>query len=83
MNSTAAAATSSGGSSEIARRAGRVSSSVWHRGYATGYAAHMAARPARRRTGRTPVAFIALLTACCLIALAARVAVVRGGPVRR
>jgi len=81
MNSTAAAATSSGGSSEIARRAGRVSSSVWHRGYATGYADDMAARPARRRTGRTPVAFIALLTACCLIALAALVAFVRGGPV--
>jgi protease PrsW len=46
----------------------------------------MAARPARplldaRRTGRPPAAFLALLTACCLIAVAELVTFVRGGPV--
>src|SRR6516162_4979599 len=46
----------------------------------------MAARPPRpvldtRRFGRTPVAFLMILGACCLIAIVALVAFVRGGPV--
>ncbi len=46
----------------------------------------MAARPPRpvldaRRFGRTPVVFVIALGACCLIAIVALVAVVRGGPV--
>lgn len=46
----------------------------------------MAAPPRRpvldtRRFGRTSVAFLLILGACCLIAIAAVVAVVRGGPV--
>ncbi len=46
----------------------------------------MAAPPPRpvldtRRFGRTPLAFIAVLGICCLVAIAALVTVVRGGPV--